>query len=186
MDNKTFNKKYGWCIENLKNSMSYPKTNERMNGLQNPIHYSLFCAGNGIYKEGRQAATHVYYQDWKITFYPTLRNIPVFSFQFSGCYMAKFYFRGYYYVCHIFCYDNDKDCKSQWNNFIIEYEHDIHDLILFKPTKGHEVKYASSPFSIGGLITENNECYSFVLCDLRTTVDPFAPLPVKPEVEAFI
>lgn len=182
-----FNARYQWCIENLPNKMLRPNLRERIKGLNNFEQFSFFCFGNDVFNSGNRAV-HVYYQPDKITYFPMERNSPAFSFQFSGCYMAKFYFRGYYYICHIFCANNNTDCKSKWNNFVIQYEHDIRDLILFKPTKGHDVKYAPQylPFSIGGLITETNECYSFVLCNLKTTVDPFYPLPVTPETGMLI
>lgn len=109
----------------------------------------------------------------KITSKSISRNSVAMSYNFSGCYMAKFCFAGCWFVCHIFCSGpkDSSDCKNTWNSFVKEYCHrrgDIDTLILFKPTNSkYNVdywndanKFPPQQIQIAGLITPDNRCYS--------------------------
>lgn len=116
----------------------------------------------------------VLFQTGIITYSKMSHNRAVISYEFSGCYMARFKFLDSWYICHICCLGNNDsgDCKRDWNAFIQEYYHrrgEIENLSLFKPTAGYDARYYNiyngfpSQIQVVGLITHDGRCYSIVM-----------------------
>lgn len=108
----------------------------------------------------------VLYQDGKITFMKINRMTAAISFDFRGCYMAKFKFRGDWYVVHIYCCEGEPklDCKDTWNEFVRMYREEIECLILIQPTRAVTINdYDKLNATVCGLIMPDNQCYSFIM-----------------------
>ncbi|WP_294606165.1 hypothetical protein [uncultured Bacteroides sp.] len=125
----------------------------------NSIVYSFGGPVGVIYKEGF------------ITFGIITQYMDAISYEFSGCYMAKFFFRGNWYVCHISCKDGAlSDCKDVWTEFTYRYQKEIKHLFLFNPIDYDIVRQitikcngglnTSNRFQVCGLITSCNRMYS--------------------------
>lgn len=157
--------KYGrisqWPYMIPDNSQNIPidDNNIRNKFKSNAIGYSFGGPIGVIYKEGF------------ITFSVIAEYMDAISYEFSGCYMAKFFFRGRWYVCHISCKERTpSDCKDVWNEFVYEYQKEIKHLLLFKPTSSDIVQQmaikcnkdfeTSNRFQVCGLITMHNRMYS--------------------------
>lgn len=125
----------------------------------NSITYSSRAPVGIIYKEGF------------ITFGIIAQYMDAISYEFSGCYMAKFFFRGNWYVCHISCKEGTlSDCKDIWTEFTYRYQKEIKHLLLFNPIDNGIVQQikikcnkdlnTSNRFQVCGLITSDNRMYS--------------------------
>lgn len=177
MDNYYFYNNYGWIIaeaqsrynrigqwpyiipDSTQNIPIDDVVNIRNKFKSNSIVYSFGGPIGVIYKEGF------------ITFGIINQHMDAISYEFSGCYMAKFFFRGNWYVCHISCKERTpSDCKDVWNEFVYKYQKDIKYLLLFKPTSYDIVQQiaikcnkdfeTSNRFQVCGLITMHNRMYS--------------------------
>lgn len=101
------------------------------------------------------------------------------SYEFSGCFMARFRFKGVRYVCHISTAGSDSpqdDCKQVWMDFLHIHADQISELVMFRPTderKCYEFyqelkiksifqKQQTHP-SLCGLIKSDGSCHSLVL-----------------------
>lgn len=105
-------------------------------------------------------------QDGKITFMKINRMTAAISFNFRGCHMAKFKFRGDWYVVHIYCSEGEAnlDCKDNWNKFVYMYQKEIEHLILIQPTRAVTISgYEKLNATVCGLIMPDNQCYSFIM-----------------------
>lgn len=93
------------------------------------------------------------------------------SFEFSGCYMARFKYDGIYYYCHIFRQSNSSgDCKNLWNNFLSNHYQHISDIVIFRPNIErikNKLRWISTNsmahYSICGIIDTNNDCYAAII-----------------------
>ena len=182
MNDSYFNDNYGVHIRNaarynnILGTFPYvsPLSNYRIGITDSEIDLCFDCSGF-VYPG---AITGVFYKESKIAFFPLIDpQSSLISFQFLGCYMAKFCFNGKYYGCHIFCSTGNffgRDCKAIWNRFVIDYAPDIKELVLFQPTDGkglicHETIKRNKEvnndkrFQVCGLITPDNRMYSVCL-----------------------
>lgn len=97
-----------------------------------------------------------------ITYYPASENAVCISFDFGGCYMAKYKYCGNWYTSHISTGSGEGDCKDQWNNFISDNNTSIEDLILFRPMTHQMSNYDPSNHFSCGLI-DDHTCYNLLL-----------------------
>lgn len=109
----------------------------------------------------------VQYEVGKIVCCRTYSSYFCLSFEFSGCYMARFKYNGVSYVCHIYKNSSSQlDCKDIWNHFIVGDAVHLSDVILFNPS----LHYSNNNKicrklneSVCGIITPTGECFSSIL-----------------------
>ncbi len=135
--------------------------------------YFICCGGtyNAI-DATHVAMTAVFYRQAYISYMPMPKYNAAISFQFAGCYMAKFTLGGQTYVCHITSMSGaSDDRKAQWNNFVRTYHSRLTDLRVFRPTDPDDMLYRESEAlksrgmktMVCGLITPAGECYGAVI-----------------------
>ncbi len=108
-----------------------------------------------------------------ISTYHTFEDKIAVSYCFSGCYMAKYTYRGRCFISHI--QSGSGDCRQVWNNFYNRNRDSIVVHAIFRPTDCHDsiYKYKETQMSngvectIAGVILPNNKCYA-VLVNIRT------------------
>lgn len=198
MNVDTFNQQYGYQLQENANN-AHNARNSRYSGVfpyfdinfaqnipipDNDLKKHFKCCGYSLIQNGRPI-TLLYFQNGFITFYPVLSNALVLSFQFSGCYMAKFCFRGSFYVCHIYCQNDNTDQKRFWNNFVDKYGPELRNLVVFKPTKVYDAVRFRRTFEVGGMIEPNNVCSSLILKEY-VAIEPFQLIQVAPERRGMI
>lgn len=95
-----------------------------------------------------------------ITIYPVTHD--TLSFQFSGCYMARFRIRDTYYIAHIHTSSEslNEDCRSIFARFLCRYKNEIEEFQMFKPWCHRR---ACGIVKYWGLITRAGECYTLEL-----------------------
>lgn len=136
---------------------------------QNPLPIFSFIGINDV----NRRLCVVLYEVGKIVCCRTYSSYFCISFEFNGCYMARFKYDGVSYVCHIYKNSSSHiDCKDIWNNFIASDAAHLSDVILFNPymqSSENAKNLISRTVSICGIITPAGECFSSVL-DHRTNL----------------
>lgn len=128
--------------------------------------------GNKLSCVGWRLSKRVVFVPWvenKINVFEINENDICVSYDFAGCYMAKFIFFEKIYVAHIHSsLDNSYDCKLLWDIIYANFHQKMNILALFQPTKLydflHNIKELSKPKkTIAGVINERNECTSLMI-----------------------
>jgi hypothetical protein len=122
----------------------------------------------------------VFWRAGKITYKNTCCQKIAISFNFAGCYMAKFAYEDSFYIAHIHC-GAPPDCRDSWNNFVPSNS-SINVLSLFQPTNNRDFiseakngKFADKRTSICGIIKPDNTCHA-VLVDISNSEPLFTTL----------
>ena len=111
----------------------------------------------------------VLYEMGRIVCCRTYSSYFCISFEFSGCYMARFKYDGVCYACHIYKNSSSNiDCKDLWNNFIDGAAAQLSDVILFNPflqstEEAKKLRRNSEEISICGIITTEGNCFTSIL-----------------------
>lgn len=106
---------------------------------------------------GKEDCDIVAWQQKGVSIYPTLYSSNSVSFDFMGCFMAKFKWKGRWYVSHVHTDDNYRDDRRiEWINFI--NTEGIYQMKMFYPE-------ASNPnfYQTWGVITKEQNLYSVIL-----------------------
>lgn len=101
-------------------------------------------------------------------------NSTVVSFQFSGCYMAKFKAEdSNYYACHIYSTNRDYGTNrtENWNTLYRNIASNIQECTLFKPIEAkpdednfyRKFNSNRNDFFTCGIIDKNNICFTLLL-----------------------
>lgn len=91
------------------------------------------------------------------------------SYDFAGCYMAKFVFFDKIFIAHIHSsHDESCDTKPYWNIIYANFNTKIKILALFQPVRLNECintarQYSSYKKTIAGVITEKNKCTTLLI-----------------------
>lgn len=125
--------------------------------------------------------TAVFWGDAKISVASVRPGDTAVSFDFSGCYMARFKMGGRLYACHIHSSsERGLDRKADWNAFYTANRSQITDAVLFRPVVPDDEYYAlllhhrmtcqtrqTRRLSGCGVITPGGDCFAAVI-DNRT------------------
>lgn len=118
--------------------------------------------------------TAVFWNDGKVTMASMRPGDTAVSFDFSGCYMARFRMGGRLYACHIHSStDRGLDRKADWNAFYTANRSQITDAVLFRPVVPDDEYYAlllhhrmtcrTRRLSGCGIITPAGDCFAAVI-----------------------
>lgn len=128
---------------------------------------------------GQQAAA-VFWSEGKISTIKTTVNTNIFSFEFSGCAMARYKIGKQEYAAHIHSSRSaDIDCRNEWIDYVSQQN--IISLRMFAPQTLQTVDYC------WGLISKEGHCYSIgvIQCecyDIYTFNKTKTHVPIKYKV----
>lgn len=144
-----FYQRYGWYIyqaQKRRNMDVFPyvnadQTQNNFIPMLNPNITKVenyHCYGYN-YTTGK--LTGVFWTKERIAYYSINPNVAAISFQFAGCYMAKFKLNNQWFICHIHSTtERYYDRKGDWNCFVRNYN--LQNLVVFKPTTVNDDFYS--------------------------------------------
>lgn len=121
---------------------------------------------------GWRLSNNIVFVPWvenKINIFEVKESDICVSYDFAGCYMAKFVFFDKMFIAHIHSsYDTSCDTKPYWNSIYANSHTKIRILALFQPVRLNESIYTASKYSsdkktIAGVITEKNKCTTLLI-----------------------
>lgn len=136
------------------------------------IEKTKICERGGLLWICKKPTIVVLWKSAKISIYPWNPYMNAVSFQFSGCIMAAFKWKGKDYIAHI--QRGETDCMADWIDFIKNDRKDISNLVMFRPDAeawNRERQILKLPRDrdvyLWGLITPERHCYSVCVCDSK-------------------
>lgn len=136
-----------------------PVANQNLNVMQ--LLAGGFCSQNIIHLQNN--CLFLPYVQGYINYVCTAVPKDVFSFPFSGCYMAHFLMNNLHFYVHV----STPECNAIWDLFK-QNNRNIQNLIEFKPNINLHNNMTQMVHKIYGLITSEMNKYSIVVCQMPT------------------
>lgn len=167
------------------------RNNNKLKGMFPNSWRHLGCKDSHIFFKGGEFTTQSMMKistvNWmfnEITIWP-MGNLDALSFEFSGCVMAAFQWRGSWYSAHIQM-GGEFPRWREWGRFISDIRTQITNLIMFRPDSTEQDNIArkygirdKEDVRIVGLITTEKECFTLFLTPLDKTEKRFKLLAYK-------